>query len=78
MTASPSDIAAVIGVHLAVRVASISREEADAHFGFLGASVSTDNPTSSTLTRALLGWNPIHPRLIPDLEEGDYFAHEPA
>jgi nucleoside-diphosphate-sugar epimerase len=72
------DIAAVIGVHLAVRVASISREEADAHFGFLGAFVSTDNPTSSTLTRALLGWNPIHPRLIPDLEEGDYFAHEPA
>jgi len=34
-----------------------------------------DNPTSSTLTRELLGWQPVHPALILDLEEGHYFNH---
>jgi len=32
-------------------VVSISCEEAEAHFGFLGAFASADNPTSGTLTR---------------------------
>ena len=55
-------------------VASISREEADAHFGFLAAFVSTDNPTSSTIDEELLGWHPTHAALIPDLDEGHYFT----
>jgi hypothetical protein len=33
----------------------------------------TDNPTSSALTQELLGWRPVHPGLIEDLEEGPYF-----
>jgi nucleoside-diphosphate-sugar epimerase len=67
------DIAEVIGRHLNLPVVSISREEADGHFGFLSAFVSLDNPTSSTRTQELLGWRPEHPALIPDLEEGHYF-----
>lgn len=59
------DIAGVIGKHLDPPVVSISREEADAHFGFLGAIVALDIPSvlpgSSVQTRGLLGWRPVHP-----------------
>ncbi len=67
------DIAAVIGSHLGVPVMSIPAEEAAGQFGFLGAFVGRDNPTSSELTRALVGWEPSCPGLIADLEEGHYF-----
>lgn len=66
-------IAGVIARQLNVPVLSISREEADIHFGFLSASASADNPTSNMRTRELLGWRPVHPALIPDLDEGHYF-----
>lgn len=67
------DIAGVIGRHLNLPVVSVSREEADSHFGWLGAFASADNPTSSVLTQERLGWHPVQPALIPDLEEGHYF-----
>ncbi len=64
------DIADVIGHHLDLPVVSISREEADAHFGpFLGTVVALDRPRSSVRTQELLGWRPMHPALIPDLEQ---------
>ncbi|HET8911265.1 MAG TPA: hypothetical protein VFN23_07370 [Ktedonobacteraceae bacterium] len=64
------DIASVIGRHLNLPVVSISHEEADAHFGsFLAMVVSRDLPRSSTRTQELLGWRPVHPRLLPDIEE---------
>ncbi|MDI4649728.1 SDR family oxidoreductase [Cohnella hashimotonis] len=68
------DIAGVIGKHLNLPTASISREEASAHFGFLGMLAGLDIPRSSAQTQALLGWRPVHAALIPDLEEGHYFA----
>ncbi len=71
------DIANVIGKHLNVPVVSIPREEADAHFGFLGAIAALDIPSvmpgSTARTRDLLGWEPVHPGLIEDLEQGHYF-----
>lgn len=67
------DIAGVIGRRLNLPVVSISREEADSHFGWLGAIASVDNPTSSALTQERLGWRPVHSALIPDLEQGHYF-----
>jgi nucleoside-diphosphate-sugar epimerase len=64
------DIAGVIGRHLNLPVVSISREEANAHFGpFISAAVAADRPRSSARTQELLGWRPVHPRLLPDLEE---------
>ncbi len=64
------DIASVIGRHLNLPVVSISREEADAHFGsFLAMVAAVDRPRSSTQTQELLGWRPVHPRLLPDLEQ---------
>jgi hypothetical protein len=70
------NIAEVIRRHLNLPVVSIPREEADAHFGWLGAFVSLDNPTSSALTQELLGWRPEGPALIADIEEGHYFTTE--
>lgn len=68
------DIAGIIGRHLNVPVVSIPREEANAHFGFLGMLASLDIPRSSEQTQTLLGWRPVHTALIPDLEQGHYFA----
>lgn len=67
------DIAGVIGRQLNLPVRSITREEADAHFGWLSFAASTDNPTSSALTKERLGWQPVYPSLIADLEQGHYF-----
>jgi nucleoside-diphosphate-sugar epimerase len=68
------EIAATIGRHLDVPVASIAPDQAADHFGFLGALVQLDNPTSSAITQELLGWKPEYPGLIEDMDEGHYFA----
>jgi nucleoside-diphosphate-sugar epimerase len=67
------DIAETIARRLGVPTTSIPAEDAGEHFGFLGAFVALDNPTSSTATRELLGWKPTHPGLIEDLDHGHYF-----
>jgi nucleoside-diphosphate-sugar epimerase len=71
------DIAEAIGRHLNLPAVSISREDADAHFGFLGGLVTLDNPTSSAATQELLDWHPTHPGLIADLAEDHYFEPQP-
>ncbi|WP_215158156.1 hypothetical protein [Paenibacillus sp. ISL-20] len=45
--------------HLNVPVVSISREEADAYFGFLSTLTALDIPRSSVTTQELLGWQPV-------------------
>ena len=67
------DIAGAIGRELGLPSVSIAAEDAAEHFSYLSAFVSLDNPTSSELTRELMGWNPIHPGLIADLQQGHYF-----
>jgi nucleoside-diphosphate-sugar epimerase len=64
------DIAAVIGRHLNLPTAPAPAED----FGFLGPILAVDQPASSTLTHELLGWRPVQPGLIEDLEKGHYFA----
>ncbi len=66
-------IAEVFGRHLNIPVVSVSPEEAGEHFTWLAGFLAIDGPASSALTRELLGWQPTHPGLIPDLEEGHYF-----
>jgi nucleoside-diphosphate-sugar epimerase len=63
------EIAEVIGRHLNVPTASAPAED----FGFLGMILSIDQPASATLTRELLGWRPVQPGLIDDLDKGHYF-----
>lgn len=67
------DVAEVIGRHLNVPVVSIAPEDASAHFSWMGGFIGIDAPASSALTRELLGWQPTHPGLIEDLEQGHYF-----
>jgi nucleoside-diphosphate-sugar epimerase len=64
------DIAGVIGRHLNLPTASVPPE----HFGFLGQILAVDQPASAELTRELLGWRPVQPGLIEDMEKGHYFA----
>ncbi|MGV9216192.1 SDR family oxidoreductase [Micromonospora sp. RB23] len=66
-------IAEAIGRNLDIPVRSIDADEAAEYFGFLERFAQMDNPTSSTVTRELLGWTPTHPGLIADLDEGHYF-----
>lgn len=67
------DVADAIGRRLGLPVASVSADDADAHFGWLGGLVGVDGPASSALTRAAFGWQPTHPGLIEDLAKGHYF-----
>ncbi|MEU6375812.1 SDR family oxidoreductase [Streptomyces sp. NPDC046909] len=67
------EIAEAIGHRLNLPVVSIPSTQADAHFGFLSAPATADNPSSSTLTQDLLGWKPVQPGLIDDLDQGHYF-----
>jgi len=64
------EIAEVIGHHLNLPTASVPAES----FGFLGRILAIDQPASSDLTRELLGWRPVQPGLIDDLDKGHYFG----
>ncbi|MCA1452389.1 SDR family oxidoreductase [Bradyrhizobium sp. BRP22] len=66
-------IAEVIGRRLNVPVVSKSPDEAAGHFGWFARFAGIDAPTSSTRTRALLGWEPKQPELIADLDQPYYF-----
>jgi nucleoside-diphosphate-sugar epimerase len=68
-----SDIAEVIGRHLNLPVTGLSPAAAQDHFGLFALFASMDTTASSTLTRKQLGWEPTHPALLADLEEGHYF-----
>ncbi|TJW17623.1 MAG: SDR family oxidoreductase [Mesorhizobium sp.] len=67
------DIAGVIGRRLNVPVVAKSPEEAADHFGWFALFASMDVPTSNDRTRALLGWDPKQPGLIPDIDQPSYF-----
>jgi len=62
------DIAEVIGRRLQLPVVAKTPAEAPEHFGWFGAFAGFDSPASSVLTRERLGWRPVGPGLIADLE----------
>ncbi|GHJ37974.1 SDR family oxidoreductase [Streptomyces sp. TS71-3] len=64
------DIAEVVGRHLGLPTAARPAEE----FGFLGGILSLDQPASAAVTGELLGWRPVGPGLIEDLDKGHYFT----
>ncbi len=67
------DIAAVIGLRLSLPVVSKSVEESTVHFGWLGHFLSLDVPASSLYTQQELGWKPVQPGLLTDLDNEHYF-----
>jgi nucleoside-diphosphate-sugar epimerase len=68
-------IAVAIGRGLNVPVVSKSTEEAADHFGWIARFFATDGPASSTLTQERMGWQPVQPGLIADLNAAHYFEH---
>ncbi|MCV7302973.1 SDR family oxidoreductase [Mycobacterium barrassiae] len=68
------DIAEAIAKQLDIPAVSVSVQEATEQLGFIGWVASLDNPTSSAITRRLLGWTPEQATLLEDLNAGHYFA----
>ena len=66
-------IAEAIGRGLDLPVGPLAPEDAAEHFGWIGAFFAADAPTANDRTRELLGWEPVAPSLVEDLEAGHYF-----
>jgi nucleoside-diphosphate-sugar epimerase len=67
------EIAESIGRGLGVPVRSLTGDDARAHFSWMTGFVAMDNPCSSEITRAALGWQPSGPGLLEDLRDNGYF-----
>lgn len=65
-------IAEAIGRQLNLPAKSLSRDEAEAHFGALATWVSNDGPASSRWTIETLGWKPRQAGILQDIERPDY------
>ena len=68
------EIAEAIGRGTGLPVRSVPEDELADYFGFLAGFITLDDPTSNAKTRELLDWEPTHPGLIDDYDEGHYFA----
>lgn len=73
---SLKEIAEVMGRHLDLPTVSVSPQDAPQHFGFLSHFVGADTPVTSNITRELLGWEPIGPTLLEDLDQEHYYRSE--
>ena len=64
----------VIHMAFGIPAVSLTPEQAAEHFGdpFMARVFAADAPVSSEASRALLGWTPVHPTLLHDIETGDY------
>jgi len=67
-------IAEAIGRGLGVPVESIPADRAAERLGWIGGFFAMDLTASSDQTRTALGWEPIGPTLLEDLEAGYYTA----
>jgi nucleoside-diphosphate-sugar epimerase len=66
------EIAETIGRHLGVPTVSMRAGRAADHFKSF-PFITLDITMPNAATRQLLGWEPTHPGLIADLEDGHYF-----
>ncbi|HTT19743.1 MAG TPA: SDR family oxidoreductase [Candidatus Sulfotelmatobacter sp.] len=69
------EIAEAIGHGLNIPVVSKSPEAAADHFGWIARFFGIDGAASSALTQERLGWRPVQPGVIADLNVGHYFEH---
>jgi nucleoside-diphosphate-sugar epimerase len=67
------EIAETIGRHLGIPAVSIPAGQAADHFRAF-PFITLDITMPNADTRQLLGWEPVHPGLIADLEDGHYFT----
>lgn len=73
------EIAEAIGSRLGVPAVSIPGDVLmlPAYFGFLANLATLDLPASNAITRQRLGWEPVQPGLLADLDNGHYFPAHP-
>lgn len=64
------DIAKAIGQQLGLPAEPRARD----HFGWFADFASIDMAASSEQTRAVLDWDPVHPTLLADLAQTEYYA----
>jgi nucleoside-diphosphate-sugar epimerase len=67
-------IAEAIGAGLGVPARGMTEAAAATHFAWMARFVGIDNPSSSALTRSLLGWRPQGPELLTDVRDSGYFG----
>lgn len=67
-------IAEVVGAGLGLPVRSVTPEEAKTQLGWMALFAALDLSASSDITRQRLGWAPVGPDLITDLENMNYAA----
>lgn len=67
------EIAETIGRHLNIPAVSIPAEQAADHFKTF-PFITLDIAMSNMETQRLLDWEPVHPSLLADLDDGHYFA----
>ena len=69
------EIAEAIGNRLGLPAMSVPLDELmlPGHFGFLANVVTQSYPASNRITRRSLGWEPVQPGLLADLDNGHYF-----
>jgi nucleoside-diphosphate-sugar epimerase len=68
------EIAAAIGRGTGLEVRSVPEREIPGYFSYLAGFITLDDPTANAITREVIGWEPTHPGLIADFDEGHYFA----
>ncbi|MDR6952518.1 nucleoside-diphosphate-sugar epimerase [Ancylobacter sp. 3268] len=68
------EIARTIAEGLDLPCASLTGEEARAHFGWFLGFASMHQPVSSAWTRERLAWTPAGPGLLDDIRAAGYFA----
>jgi nucleoside-diphosphate-sugar epimerase len=65
-------IAEAIGRQLGLPTKSLTREQAEEHFGGLALWVANNGPASSDWTRSVLGWVPKEVGIVADVERPSY------
>lgn len=70
------EIAEAIGSRLGLPAVSVPVDElmVPGYFGFLANVVTQNYPASNLITRRTLGWEPVQPGLLADLDNGHYFS----
>jgi nucleoside-diphosphate-sugar epimerase len=71
------DIATAIGQAFGLPVTSVDPADVPGHFGWIGTFFGMDLAATSTMTRELLGWLPVGPTLIEDIDAGGYSPRTP-
>ena len=71
-----ASIAEAIGSRLGLPAVSVPVDALmlPGYFGMFTNLVTLDLPATSLITREILGWEPMQPNLLTDLDNGHYFA----